>query len=1130
MSGQLTPAAHGTLLRIADGDALDPLVGPQCSLAVQLRRANGAVIGRSAELEAISQELREASDRMAAVTLEGEPGIGKTRLLLAAAELAAGSGFTCVAVTADEEIRGPFLLARSTFASSAVRDVATGTPAEAPVNRVLEAISGRDEAGFEALSPDAKLLRAFDLAGVAVSALSAVRPLALLIDDVQWADDDTLRLLRYVVRSDSDRPVFLLLTVRPDEFATVAEAVNFVADMERMGLLRRLRPGRFSSGESAELLKRVLGGPVEAASAAAMHAQAEGVPFIIEELARTHRDAGTLQQIDGQWALGHNAARLVPSAVRTLIDRRAARLPAPTRAALGDAAILGRSFSLRDLRAIRARVGEGEPGRDESTEEVPGEAGEGADPLADDLQPAVRAGLLLPQAQSQPADYTFTHEQVRQFAASQLSAARRRQVHAAIVDLLLENGDPAPAGLPMLAQHALAAGDTARAARFSIDAATAALASNAAEEALRLVEQALLVVSTPADRRVLLATRDDAYAVLRRTSERLDGLTELAALAEAMHDPAVELDVQLRRASALRMSHDEDAAAELARRVRARAAERGDAPTELRATLEQGQAILRSPLGESFGGAAVEVDLDAADEAYRRAVELAEGLSDDRSLAAALREIGMINFAKGRGWFSGEVVAGRANEFMAQLAAGADPEELILASPVGPLLRETEQVLERALGIFERIGDRTGVMSTVIAMAYARYGMVLHFSSSARHLEEIRRVTSRLSELVTESERARLDLQMLYGVHVFSRAKVVPDLAVSRGQEAHREARLQGDRAIEFLAAGGVALSLVDLGDIEGAGRWLDLAAVAASAAPSRARAQQLETWRGIVRARAGDAEGMRRHFDRSMAMAAEGGRASARCEVLARVAIEASRLAAGEPAAEPAAGSGDGPGSGPGEPDPALVELAERSASQVKELLPLLPGHAPWGAQADAALATIALARGDVPAAVAAGGAALQALQAALHEDVSLEIMLPAARAMFAGGPPEVQGFVRGYLQSTLSRIAQGTADEEIRVRWLTGPVGRELAELAGPMAAPPEATAAAEDAVPALELDHDERFLLQLLTEGHTNAEIAAVLQTTDEEVAHRLARLQARLGTTSRAEATSMAFRGLASVGSW
>src|SRR4051812_30188918 len=117
MPGDATSIEQGRSLRAADGGALDPLVGPQCSLAVQLRRASGAVIGRNAELDAIGEELRDATARLAAITLEGEPGIGKTRLLLAAAGLASEAGFTCVAITADEEIRGPFLVARSLFAS-----------------------------------------------------------------------------------------------------------------------------------------------------------------------------------------------------------------------------------------------------------------------------------------------------------------------------------------------------------------------------------------------------------------------------------------------------------------------------------------------------------------------------------------------------------------------------------------------------------------------------------------------------------------------------------------------------------------------------------------------------------------------------------------------------------------------------------------------------------------------------------------------------------------------------------------------------------------------------------------------------------------------------------------------------
>ncbi|MEZ0240270.1 MAG: AAA family ATPase [Chloroflexota bacterium] len=1079
-------------LRLLNGSALDALVQPQCSLAVQLRRVTGSIVGRSAELAAIGEELKDAKTRLTAMTLEGEPGIGKTRLLLAAAELAVAAGFTTVAITADEEIRGPFLLAQSLFSAGAIREAGAGTPAEEATRRVTDAISGRDEPGYEMLSPEAKSLRAFDLGGVAIGLLATNRPLAILIDDVQWADDDTLRLLRYVVRSDADLPIFLFLTVRPDEFAAVTEAVNFVADMERMGLVRRLRPGRFTNVETSELLRNVLGGKVEAISAAAMHAQSEGVPFIVEELARTHRDAGTLQLIDGQWRLGRNAQRLIPSAVRTLIQRRAARLPAPTRSALADASVLGRSFSLKDLRAVRTSIDGAAPAGD----------------LADDLRPAVDAGLLLPQPEGQPADFTFTHEQVRQFSMAELSQGRRRQVHAAIVDLLLESGDPAPAGLPLLAQHALAAGDTERAAHFSIDAATAALKSNAPEEALRLVEQALPVVSTSRDRRTLLTARDDAYAVLRRASDRLEGLAELAALAEALRDPGFEFDVQLRRAAALRMAQDDDAAAELARRVRSRAAETGDQAVELRANLELGQALMRTPIGEGFGAAGSESDLAGAEEAYRRAIELAGEVGDETALAAALREVAMILLSRAREWFAGEVKANRIQALMREIAAGASVESELLKTSVAPILIEMGPTLERALAIYQRLGDQTGVMSTIIAMAYANYAALIHFTSSARHLEEIRRVTTRLSSMVTESERARQDLQMLYGVHVYARAKVVPDLMVSRGEEAYRTARILGDQTIEYLAAAGVALSLLDFGDVDGAERWLSNAAAAAASAPAPIRARQLEIWRGMARGAAGDAAGMRRHLERAVALANEQGRPAARCEALARLALEAARLGAR---------SGDD----------TLLTLAETSAEQAAEIANVLPGHAPWPAQAQAAISQVALARGDLERAAMAGGAAMQILQDAHHEDMNLEILLPASRGIFAGAPPEAQAAVRGWLQLQLARIAQGTLDEDLRVRWLRGPLGRELVELAGSLEEAglrdPEAGPATSDE--ATEEDPIDRQLLQLLTEGSTNAEMAAALGLDDETVAQRLAGLLSRLGASNRAEATSLAFRGLA-----
>jgi DNA-binding NarL/FixJ family response regulator len=1082
---------QNSVAQVLKESALDPRIQPQCSLAVQLRRLTGSVVGRATELAVIQQELREGKGRLTAVTLEGEPGIGKTRLLVAASEMASAMEYTTVAVTADEEIRGPFLLAQSIFTAPSLREAIVGTPASQGVQRVMAAVSGQHEQGLETLTPDVRLLRTFDLAAVALGAVAQQNPLALLIDDAQWADDDTLRLLRYVVRVDPNRSIFLFLTLRPNELASPTETVNLIADMERMGVVRRLRPERFSQAETGALAEQLLGGPVQAASITALHAQSEGVPFILEELLRAYRDAGLIQPVDGMWTLGRKASRLVPAAVRTLIQRRAARLLPETRAVLGDAAVLGRSFSLRDLSAIRDRLGEGE-----SAPEA----------LADILKPAVEGGLLLPHQEGAPADFTFAHEQIREFAMSELSHSRRRAIHKALVDLLLEPGEPTSAALPLLAHHALAAGDTGRAATLSVEAARAALQSNAPEEALRLVDQALPMVTTSEDRRLLLLTRDDAHAMLRNPAERLDGLAELAALAQAMGDSHFELDVQLRRSAALRLSHDEEAAAELAKRVRSTAQKLGDSAAELRADLELGQALMKAALGETFGPSAREADLAGAEAAYRDAIALAEQLGDERSLAAALRELAAIMVGKIRAWFVDQVESGQALELVQRVTAGEPVESVLASSPVAAVHHEAAELFERALAIFERLGDRTGVMSTVIAMAYINYAPMIHIASSARHIEEIRRVTGRLSALVTESERQRLELQMLFGVHVYARAKVVPDLMVSRGIEAHRVARVLGDRSVEFLAAGGVALSFIELGDLAEAEAWLAKASAAVGGAPTPLRARLLELWRGKARAAAGDAEGMIRHLDQAVKMATATGHAAARCEALAELALEAARI-------------------GFAINDDQLAQRAEQSSAEAAELSASLPGHPPFRPRADAAAALAALARGELERAAKLGGAALHALEASLHEDTYLDIVLPAARAVLAGGQPEEQAMMRGFLQLTLSRIARGTVDGDLRVRWLRGPVGRELVELAGPVELAAVSAEGETAAAERLDFDAIDRRLLHLLTQGSTNREMADELHLDESEVSKRLARLLATMGASTRAEATSLAFRTLA-----
>lgn len=1065
---------------------LASILQPFSPLALQVRRVSGAVVGRPVELSAIEHELDTArSGKLAGITVEGEPGIGKTRLLLAASGLASALDFTTIAVAADEEIRGPFLLARSIIGSPEAATAAAGTEAAESLERSHLALSGNDDPGLASMPSDQKLLRTMDLAALALRALAATRPVALLIDDLQWADDDSLRLLRYIVRADATSPIFLMAAIRPEELAFVTEAVNLLADMERLGMVRRLKVNRFTQVESAEFLRQVLGGKVDPSGAATMHAQAEGVPFIVEELAHAYRDSAMIQEIDGTWTLAKNAERLVPSAVRTLISRRAARVPEETKAALAVAAILGRQFSLKDLAALQVQLGEGE-----------------TDPDALDraMAPAVAAGLLVQHDQDAPADYSFSHDQVREFAVAGLTPARRRSIHAAIVDLLMV-GDPAPQSLPLLAHHAKAAGDAVVCVRFSIQATQNALAAAAPEEVLRVIELSLPIASTPQDRLALLQARDQALDMLRRPRDRLEGLAELAALAEAMGDAHLEMEVQLRRAAAFRLSQDYEQASALARRVQDRAREQDDRAAELAACLELGQDLMQITLGEAYSPATKDLDAAGAEAAYQRAVELAEGLGDVMNEAAATRELGVIAVAYARDWFVEQVAVGAHFALGRRVAEGAHVDDVVADTPAGPFLRSAQAHFERALELYERAGDRRGAMACIIAMAYASWAPDIHMGSGAgRHIEEIRRLSSRMDTMTRESERALAEAQMLYGSHVFARAKVVPDLAVSRGEESYRQARVIGERSLEFLAAGGTALAYLDLGEVEEAGRWLDRAAAVAAENPTPFRARQLEAWRGLLHGARNDAERMRSHLERAVRLAAEQGLPAARCESLALLAMEAARLGAQDQRED-------------------LLRVAEDAAVEAKTLMEVLPGHAPWGAQADAALARVALARGSIETAMSAARSAVSSLMGARHEDHHLEVAVPVAETFTAGNSPEELQMVQGFLQLLLANTAQRTVDEDVRVRWLRSPMGQGLVRLAGSMEAIAMRPGRAEGEE---DLADPDVQLLRLLTEGLTNKEIADRLGTAEEAVTRRLSETFARIGASSRAEATAFAFR--------
>jgi DNA-binding CsgD family transcriptional regulator len=343
---------------------------------------------------------------------------------------------------------------------------------------------------------------------------------------------------------------------------------------------------------------------------------------------------------------------------------------------------------------------------------------------------------------------------------------------------------------------------------------------------------------------------------------------------------------------------------------------------------------------------------------------------------------------------------------------------------------------------------------------------------------------------------------MLFSIQVYARSHGPLDLAIIRGAEAYEAARTLGNRPLELYAAGGVALTYAMLGQIPEAETWLDKAGGAALSRMDALPDRQLDTWRGAVRAAAGDATGMQKHLERALTLATERGSPAGRSEVLALLAVEGARLGAD---------LGDN----------GLLARAESWAQETLRMAKALPASdAPFEAQGHAALAQIALSRDD-------GDAALEHALAAMAEFRRIRqffaFLYPEPRLLIARATrdledPHVAEFrmqMRGDVMMALSE----TVDDSVRARWLSTPLMSELMTLVG--GNEEVRTLPSGAAVPA-GLAPEEIEVLRRVMAGQTNREIAAATGADEPETSRLVTRIFEALGATSRSGAAAAALR--------
>jgi DNA-binding SARP family transcriptional activator len=519
-----SPALRTLQARILDQDpALAAPPPPVAAVPVQpvaveptLQRS---LVGRRPELRVLDEVLDEVLGGAGCrhVVLEGEPGVGKTRL---AQEL-------CARAVA----RGACVLWAATLETGA-------SPAYGPWLQLLRAAAARGEVPGPAAtllegdlrtaavgaSPTAVASAVADGVARTVALLAGSAGLVLVLDDLQWADPASLDLLARIAPRLTGAPVLVVATVRHLEVGRDDSLVGALAQLSRAPGTRRLTLRGLSLAESGELLARAAGGPVDGDVVAALHARSEGNPFFTTELARLFVEEGHL----GAEAV---TAASVPTGVRDVLARRLARLPETTQRLLETAAVLGREVDLQLVAAVAAT-----PPED----------------CLEALEPALAHGLLeVPE--SAPGALRFTHALVREALAESLSSLRRARLHLLAAEAIVATVGDTDDTAEVVAEHlwqATAVGAGGRAARALERAAEVALRRQALASAESLLERA---------------------ARLHRAAGTDGGLAELQVLRQlgfvgaALHGYAVNAQSPLlRRARELaRFTHRPDIALDL---------------------------------------------------------------------------------------------------------------------------------------------------------------------------------------------------------------------------------------------------------------------------------------------------------------------------------------------------------------------------------------------------------------------------------------------------------------------------------------------------------------------------------------------------------------------------------------
>lgn len=515
-------------------------------------------VGRDAELGQLVAALdRTADGRGQVVSIVGEAGLGKSRLLHEFKREMARRGVDCnegscftygeaISYLPFLEILRELLGIGAGMAHAEAQRVVDAHIAELAAPPEMGAyllhllgLGGSDDA-FSHLSAAALRVRTLEAIRSVVASRAPGRPMALVIEDVHWIDQASQEVVSAIVEAMADVPLLLVLVYRPEYLhAWGAKAYHAEISLRRLGnagsaaMVRavlgksyaaRVALDRLSPEDSQTLVQELLGTtavPPELEALVATHT--DGNPLFIEELVRDLLETGDLVKRDGRYVLTRAPEALVlPATVQAVLLARIDRLNPELRSLLQTASVVGRVFSHQLLGALR-------------------ETGEGLDQALLQLEDL---DFVYPTALAPERPYSFKHVLAQEAVYQTLVRPRREALHERVgraIEALYP--DRLEEFYELIAHHYGRSGNDDKAFEYLDLANRKAARANAMPEAKEYFEQAMAVLDrmpdTPANRnhRVeLVANQFLVYFLLFQIAEYLDLATKYQPLVDEVDD------------------------------------------------------------------------------------------------------------------------------------------------------------------------------------------------------------------------------------------------------------------------------------------------------------------------------------------------------------------------------------------------------------------------------------------------------------------------------------------------------------------------------------------------------------------------------------------------------------------